>query len=195
MTACVIFCVGLVKLFNACSTCSVRQLFRCYTSTESHNLFHFQGMKIFFFVVGGIYLLYLGFLLVRACTELHSNPYNNLRLKFLTFLTSCVIIVRWANVWRSPSQSEQISCLFFGKSQCLCEIKYFSGVWRSVNIGNAVTYFMFFFGLWQSSFSVSKLHYSFVIWLTAISDKMKHEMCLLPILLWLTLLRKERCCE
>nr|CAB3267059.1 transmembrane protein 181-like [Phallusia mammillata] len=59
---------------------------------------NFVGMKVFFFLIGGVYLLYLGFLLVRACSELHSNPYNNLRLKFLTGITACVVAVSFAIV-------------------------------------------------------------------------------------------------
>ena len=35
----------------------------------------FQGFKIFFFIVSGVYLLYLLYLLVRAYAELRSMPY------------------------------------------------------------------------------------------------------------------------
>jgi hypothetical protein len=38
-------------------------------------LFVFQGFKIFFFVLGGIYLLYLVYLLIRAYAELRQMPY------------------------------------------------------------------------------------------------------------------------
>lgn len=34
-----------------------------------------QGFKIFFFVLGGIYLLYLVYLLIRAYAELRQMPY------------------------------------------------------------------------------------------------------------------------
>uniref|UniRef100_A0A8C4NGY5 Transmembrane protein 181 n=1 Tax=Eptatretus burgeri TaxID=7764 RepID=A0A8C4NGY5_EPTBU len=65
------------------------------TKTQLHDpTFHytvdsasFKGMKIFFFIVGSLYVLYLVFLILRACTELRNTPYFDLRLKFLTGLT------------------------------------------------------------------------------------------------------------
>lgn len=35
----------------------------------------FQGMKVFFEVVASVYVLYLFFLIVRACSELRHMPY------------------------------------------------------------------------------------------------------------------------
>ncbi|XP_066556496.1 transmembrane protein 181 isoform X2 [Amia ocellicauda] len=54
---------------------------------------NFQGMKIFFMVVASLYILYLIFLIVRACSELKNMPYVDLRLKFLTALTFVVLII------------------------------------------------------------------------------------------------------
>ncbi|XP_076862617.1 transmembrane protein 181 isoform X2 [Brachyhypopomus gauderio] len=54
---------------------------------------HFQGMKIFFFLLVAIYVLYLGFLLLRAWSELKNMPYSDLRLKFLTALTFLVLVI------------------------------------------------------------------------------------------------------
>ncbi|XP_035880838.1 transmembrane protein 181 isoform X2 [Phyllostomus discolor] len=54
---------------------------------------NFQGMKVFFEVVGSVYVLYLFFLVVRACSELRHMPYVDLRLKFLTALTFVVLII------------------------------------------------------------------------------------------------------
>uniref|UniRef100_A0A6Q2WXN1 Transmembrane protein 181 n=1 Tax=Esox lucius TaxID=8010 RepID=A0A6Q2WXN1_ESOLU len=54
---------------------------------------NFQGMKIFFLVVVTLYILYLIFLIVRACSELKNMPYTDLRLKFLTTLTFVVLII------------------------------------------------------------------------------------------------------
>ncbi|XP_072358669.1 transmembrane protein 181 isoform X4 [Scyliorhinus torazame] len=54
---------------------------------------NFQGMKIFFLIVGSLYILYLVFLIVRACSELKNMPYFDLRLKFLTGLTFIVLII------------------------------------------------------------------------------------------------------
>ncbi|XP_028653545.1 transmembrane protein 181 isoform X1 [Erpetoichthys calabaricus] len=53
----------------------------------------FHGMKIFFLVVASIYILYLLFLIVRACSELKNMPYIDLRLKFLTALTFVVLVI------------------------------------------------------------------------------------------------------
>ncbi|XP_068926431.1 transmembrane protein 181 isoform X2 [Petaurus breviceps papuanus] len=54
---------------------------------------NFQGMKVFFLVVAGMYILYLLFLIVRACSELRHMPYIDLRLKFLTALTFIVLVI------------------------------------------------------------------------------------------------------
>uniref|UniRef100_A0A8C9WHK8 Transmembrane protein 181 n=1 Tax=Scleropages formosus TaxID=113540 RepID=A0A8C9WHK8_SCLFO len=54
---------------------------------------NFQGMKIFFVMVVCVYVLYLIFLIVRACSELKNMPYSDLRLKFLTGLTFIVLII------------------------------------------------------------------------------------------------------
>ncbi|XP_069788269.1 transmembrane protein 181 isoform X4 [Narcine bancroftii] len=54
---------------------------------------NFQGLKIFFLIVGSLYILYLVFLIVRACSELKNMPYFDLRLKFLTGLTFIVLII------------------------------------------------------------------------------------------------------
>ncbi|KAL4676219.1 hypothetical protein H8959_010364, partial [Pygathrix nigripes] len=55
---------------------------------------NFQGMKVFFMVVAAVYVLYLLFLIVRACSELRHMPYVDLRLKFLTALTFVVLVIR-----------------------------------------------------------------------------------------------------
>ncbi|XP_042189405.1 transmembrane protein 181 [Callorhinchus milii] len=54
---------------------------------------NFQGMKVFFLIVGSLYILYLVFLIVRACSELKNMPYFDLRLKFLTGLTFIVLVI------------------------------------------------------------------------------------------------------
>uniref|UniRef100_A0A8C0VUB3 Transmembrane protein 181 n=1 Tax=Castor canadensis TaxID=51338 RepID=A0A8C0VUB3_CASCN len=54
---------------------------------------NFQGMKIFFMVVAAVYILYLLFLIIRACSELRHMPYVDLRLKFLTSLTFVVLVI------------------------------------------------------------------------------------------------------
>ncbi|XP_069463979.1 transmembrane protein 181 isoform X1 [Ambystoma mexicanum] len=54
---------------------------------------NFQGMKIFFLLVASLYVLYLLFLIVRACSELQNMPYVDLRLKFLTALTFVVLVI------------------------------------------------------------------------------------------------------
>ncbi|XP_032441773.1 transmembrane protein 181 isoform X1 [Xiphophorus hellerii] len=57
---------------------------------------NFQGMKVFFLIVVAFYILYLIFLIVRACSELKNMPYSDLRLKFLTALTFVVLIISMA---------------------------------------------------------------------------------------------------
>lgn len=54
---------------------------------------NFLILKIFFCFFAGLYLLYLGYLLVLGCIELHSKPYMYLRLKFLSAFTACVSII------------------------------------------------------------------------------------------------------
>ncbi|XP_050689752.1 transmembrane protein 181-like isoform X2 [Eriocheir sinensis] len=57
---------------------------------ETH---HFQKFKIFFFVTGSFYLLYLLYLIITAYSELRSMPYFDLRLKFVTLLLAVVVSV------------------------------------------------------------------------------------------------------
>ncbi|KAJ8797185.1 hypothetical protein J1605_017413 [Eschrichtius robustus] len=88
------FIVGLLWL--ACVTLGIWQ-----TINELHDPMYqyrvdtgnFQGMKVFFMVVAAMYILYLLFLIVRACSELRHMPYVDLRLKFLTALTFVVLII------------------------------------------------------------------------------------------------------
>ncbi|XP_060023574.1 transmembrane protein 181 isoform X1 [Lagenorhynchus albirostris] len=88
------FIVGLLWL--ACVTLGIWQ-----TINELHDPMYqyrvdtgnFQGMKVFFMVVAAMYILYLLFLIVRACSELRHMPYVDLRLKFLTALTFVVLVI------------------------------------------------------------------------------------------------------
>ncbi|XP_062293009.1 transmembrane protein 181 isoform X2 [Scomber scombrus] len=57
------------------------------------DIVNFQGMKVFFLVIVCLYILYLIFLIVRACSELKNMPYSDLRLKFLTALTFVVLVI------------------------------------------------------------------------------------------------------
>uniref|UniRef100_A0A1A7Z4H2 Transmembrane protein 181 n=1 Tax=Iconisemion striatum TaxID=60296 RepID=A0A1A7Z4H2_9TELE len=57
------------------------------------DIVNFQGMKVFFLIVVVFYILYLIFLIVRACSELKNMPYSDLRLKFLTALTFVVLVI------------------------------------------------------------------------------------------------------
>ncbi|XP_063850900.1 transmembrane protein 181-like isoform X1 [Scylla paramamosain] len=62
-----------------------------YSATlETH---HFQKFKIFFFVTGTCYLLYLLYLITTAYSELRSMPYFDMRLKFVTLLMVVVVCV------------------------------------------------------------------------------------------------------
>uniref|UniRef100_A0A8C2B359 Transmembrane protein 181 n=1 Tax=Cyprinus carpio TaxID=7962 RepID=A0A8C2B359_CYPCA len=52
-----------------------------------------QGMKVFFLLLVAVYVLYLVFLVLCACSELKNAPYTDLRLKFLTALTLLVLVI------------------------------------------------------------------------------------------------------
>uniref|UniRef100_A0A8D2NTC2 Transmembrane protein 181 n=1 Tax=Zosterops lateralis melanops TaxID=1220523 RepID=A0A8D2NTC2_ZOSLA len=65
---------------------------------------NFQGMKIFFLVVATTYILYLLFLIVRACSELRNMPYVDLRLKFLTALTFVVLVISIVILYLLPAE-------------------------------------------------------------------------------------------
>ncbi|XP_031567619.1 transmembrane protein 181-like [Actinia tenebrosa] len=54
---------------------------------------HFMGLKVFFFTIGGIYVIYLIYLLIRAYSELRAMPYFDLRIKFLTGLMLIVVTI------------------------------------------------------------------------------------------------------
>uniref|UniRef100_A0A8C3A108 Transmembrane protein 181 n=1 Tax=Cyclopterus lumpus TaxID=8103 RepID=A0A8C3A108_CYCLU len=60
------------------------------------DIVNFQGMKVFFLIVVALYILYLIFLVVRACSELKNMPYSDLRLRFLTALTFVVLVISMA---------------------------------------------------------------------------------------------------
>ncbi|XP_075262893.1 transmembrane protein 181-like isoform X2 [Convolutriloba macropyga] len=62
------------------------------TYSTDYDFKSFNALRVIFFVALGVYVLYLLFLIIRACTELTSLPYFDVRLKFLTLLT-CVVII------------------------------------------------------------------------------------------------------
>ncbi|ELU00224.1 hypothetical protein CAPTEDRAFT_100629 [Capitella teleta] len=92
---------------------------------------NFLGFKIFFFVCGSLYVLYLVYLLIRAYAELRSMPYFDLRLKFLTLLMVIVLSI-----------SITILILRFGKS--VLEDNFVAQL--STHYQNSVE-FMAFYGL------------------------------------------------
>lgn len=54
---------------------------------------NYQNFKSYFFISGGIYCVYLLFLLVKAYSELRSMPFFDMRLRFLTLLMLFVISI------------------------------------------------------------------------------------------------------
>lgn len=46
-----------------------------WAELQHRDLISLQGMKMFFMVVAAVYILYLLFLIVRACSELRHMPY------------------------------------------------------------------------------------------------------------------------
>ncbi|OXB57727.1 hypothetical protein ASZ78_014853 [Callipepla squamata] len=86
---------------------------------------NFQGMKIFFLVVATTYILYLLFLIVRACSELRNMPYVDLRLKFLTALTFVVLIIRLTLKYCSlKAQYTYMLLLFFPHSIVILYLRF-----------------------------------------------------------------------
>ncbi|XP_037083705.1 transmembrane protein 181-like [Pollicipes pollicipes] len=60
-----------------------------FTGTELGPL---QGVNTFFYVLGGVYLLYVLILILRACSDLRSMPYLGVRLK-VTCLSMLIMTV------------------------------------------------------------------------------------------------------
>jgi len=54
---------------------------------------HFLALKVFFFVLGSLYIIYLIVLLIQAFQELKNMPYFDVRLKFLTILMLVVVLI------------------------------------------------------------------------------------------------------
>ena len=54
---------------------------------------HFYVFKICFFSAGGLYILYLAYLIIRASTELRAMPFFDVRLRFMSYLLVCVVCV------------------------------------------------------------------------------------------------------
>ncbi|KAG1671101.1 Transmembrane protein 181 [Nymphon striatum] len=92
---------------------------------------HFTGLKTFFFTIGGLYLAYLLYLIIRAYAELRTMPYFDVRLKFLTLLMLIVISISIA-----------ITVLRFGVS--VLQDNFIAEL--SANYSNSVE-FMSFYGL------------------------------------------------
>uniref|UniRef100_A0A1B0C2U9 Transmembrane protein 181 n=1 Tax=Glossina palpalis gambiensis TaxID=67801 RepID=A0A1B0C2U9_9MUSC len=54
---------------------------------------NYNGLKLFFYLAGSMYVLYLTLLILRAYTELRSMPFFDMRLKFLTLLMVFVLSI------------------------------------------------------------------------------------------------------
>ncbi|XP_065081918.1 transmembrane protein 181 [Ochlerotatus camptorhynchus] len=54
---------------------------------------NYNGFKMFFYISGAMYLLYLVLLILRAYSELRSMPFFDMRLKFLTLLMLFVLAI------------------------------------------------------------------------------------------------------
>jgi len=54
---------------------------------------HFLALKVFFFVLGALYVVYLIVLLIQAFQDLKNMPYFDVRLKFLTILMLLVVLI------------------------------------------------------------------------------------------------------
>lgn len=89
-----VFIVGAMWIIGITMTCW-QQYRGLYDPTFNYKVDsgNFVALITVFFVFGGLYLLYLLFLVIRAFTELKSLPYMNLRLQFMTILMLCVVVV------------------------------------------------------------------------------------------------------
>jgi len=65
----------LLHSIEIMKTVQYERLLKCLDTYLTMCLLLLQGFKVFFFLVGGLYLLYLLYLLVRAYAELRSMPY------------------------------------------------------------------------------------------------------------------------
>ncbi|XP_050303960.1 transmembrane protein 181 [Anthonomus grandis grandis] len=54
---------------------------------------NFYVVKAFFYIFGVVYLIYLGYLILKAYSELRSMPFFGVRLKFLTLLMIVVLTI------------------------------------------------------------------------------------------------------
>jgi hypothetical protein len=54
---------------------------------------NYNGFKVFFYISGAMYLLYLALLILRAYSELRSMPFFDKRLKFLTIFMLFVMTI------------------------------------------------------------------------------------------------------
>ncbi|CAG0913304.1 unnamed protein product [Notodromas monacha] len=68
------------------------------TFSEDVNSSAYYGLKIFFFVMGALYILMLVHHIVKTYSDLRSMPYFDMRLKFLTVLMLVVLSVSIAVV-------------------------------------------------------------------------------------------------
>jgi hypothetical protein len=92
---------------------------------------NFTGFKVTFFVVLGLYCLFLLYLIVRAFFEMRNSPHFDIRFKFLGFFMFIVLTISIA-----------ITVLRFGRSSL--QPTFFSGL---TTLYNNSTEFLAFYGL------------------------------------------------
>ncbi|XP_022242398.1 transmembrane protein 181-like [Limulus polyphemus] len=52
---------------------------------------HFMGFKVFFFIIGGVYVIYLLYLIIRAYTELRSMPFFEIPKPSAKCFCTCIV--------------------------------------------------------------------------------------------------------
>ncbi|XP_055381235.1 transmembrane protein 181 [Condylostylus longicornis] len=57
---------------------------------------NYEGFKMFFYIAGTMYILYLALLVLKSYSELRSMPFFDMRLKFLTLLMLVVLSISLA---------------------------------------------------------------------------------------------------
>jgi hypothetical protein len=75
------------------SSARIIQEFRDPMYDLTIDMTQFPTIRIVFYLVGLIYILYLVFLIIRAFGELQNMPYFDIRLKFTALLMFCVVAI------------------------------------------------------------------------------------------------------
>ncbi|CAF1013223.1 unnamed protein product [Adineta ricciae] len=89
-----IILIGILWMVSVVlSSARIAQEFRDPMYNLTIDIRPFTAIRIIFYIVGILYVLYLLFLIIRAFSELRNTPYFDIRLKFATLLMLCVVCI------------------------------------------------------------------------------------------------------